>query len=67
MRRRPTRASEVYVARAESSSASAVRLTKDDGAPSKYPALAIGAGGHTALSWQDERHGNPEVYLLTGG
>jgi hypothetical protein len=62
-----TRASEVYIARAESSSgASAVRLTTDDGAPSKYPDLAFGAGGHAALSWQDDRHGNPEVYLFTG-
>ena len=61
-----TRASEVYIARAEASSAGAVRLTKDDGAPSKYPDLAFGAGGHTALSWQDDRHGNPEVYLFTG-
>ena len=28
--------------------------------------LAIGAGGRMALSWQDERDGNVEVYLLTG-
>jgi hypothetical protein len=61
-----TRASEVYIARAEASSAAAVRLTKDDGAPSKYPDLAIAPGGRAALSWQDDRHGNPEVYLLTG-
>jgi hypothetical protein len=62
-----TRASEVYIARAESSSgASAVRLTKDDGAPSKYPSLAIGPGGSTALSWQDDRYGDSEVYLLIG-
>ena len=61
-----TRASEVYIARAEASSSGAVRLTKDDGAPSKYPDLAIGPDGRTALSWQDDRHGNPEVYLLTG-
>jgi hypothetical protein len=61
-----TRASEVYVARADASSAGAVRLTKDDGSPSKYPDLAIGAGGRAALSWQDDRDGNTEVYLLTG-
>jgi hypothetical protein len=60
-----TRASEVYVAKVDGS-ATAVRLTKDDGAPSKYPDLAIGAGGRMALSWQDERDGNVEVYLLTG-
>lgn len=61
-----TRASEVYIARAAASSAGAVRLTKDDGAPSKYPDLAIAPGGRTALSWQDDRDGNQEVYLLTG-
>jgi hypothetical protein len=61
-----SRASEVYVARADGSANSAVRLTKDDGAPSKYPDLAIGAAGRAALSWQDERDGNIEVYLLTG-
>ena len=60
-----TRASEVYIARADASGADPVRLTKDDGAPSKYPDLAIGAGGRTALSWQDNREGNTEVYLLT--
>ena len=60
-----TRASEVYVAKVDGS-ATAVRLTRDDGAPSKYPDLAIGAGGRMALSWQDERDGNVEVYLLTG-
>lgn len=62
-----TRASEVYVARLEGTTATAaVQLTKDDGAPSKYPDLAIGAGGRAALSWQEERDGNVEVYLLTG-
>lgn len=61
-----TRASEVYVAKADASSGGAVLLTKDDGAPSKYPDLAIGVGGRAALSWQDDRDGNPEVYLLTG-
>jgi len=59
-----TRASEVYVVKADAS-AKAIRLTKDDGAPSTYPDLSIGAGGRIALSWQDERDGNVEVYLLT--
>ena len=36
------------------------------GAPSKSPDLALGAGGRAALSWQDDRDGNAEVYLLTG-
>jgi hypothetical protein len=66
-----TRASEVFVARADAEwglrlEPRAVRLTKDDGAPSKYPDLAIGPDGRVALSWQDERDGNVEVYLLTG-
>jgi hypothetical protein len=60
-----TKASEVHIAKVEASSARAVRLTKDDGAPSKYPDLAIGAGGRAALSWQDDRDGNAEVYLVT--
>lgn len=60
-----TRASEVYVAKADAP-ARAIQLTKDDGAPSTYPDLSIGAGGRIALSWQDERDGNVEVYLLTG-
>jgi hypothetical protein len=58
-----TRSSEVYVATADTPGA--IQLTKDDGAPSKYPDLSIGAGGRAALSWQDERDGNVEVYLLT--
>jgi hypothetical protein len=61
-----TRTSEVYVAKLDGSATSAVRLTKDDGAPSKYPDLALGAGGRAALSWQEERDGNVEVYLITG-
>jgi hypothetical protein len=59
-----TRASEVYIARADASGVDPVRLTIDDGAPSKYPDLAIGRGGRAALSWQDDRDGNTEVYLL---
>jgi len=61
-----TRASEVYIARVDGSATNAIRLTKDDGAPSKYPDLALGAGGRAALSWQEERDGNVEVYLITG-
>jgi hypothetical protein len=61
-----TRASELYVAKADGSATTAMRLTKDDGAPSKYPDLALGTGGRTALSWQEERDGNVEVYLITG-
>ena len=61
-----TRASEVYIARADGIAGGAVRLTNDDNAPSKYPDLAIDAAGRAALSWQDERDGNVEVYLITG-
>jgi hypothetical protein len=61
-----TRASEVYVAKADGAAARPIRLTKDDGAPSKYPDMALGAGGRAALSWQEERDGNVEVYLITG-
>ena len=60
-----TRASEVYIARADASGDDPVRLTDDDGAPSKYPDLAIARDGRAALSWQDDRDGNTEVYLLT--
>jgi hypothetical protein len=60
-----TRASEVYIASADSAT-SAIRLTTDDGAASKYPDLSIDPSGRGALSWQDERDGNVEIYLLTG-
>jgi hypothetical protein len=60
-----TRASEVYLARTGESAVTLMRLTKDDGASSKYPDVSIGAGGRAALSWQDERDGNVEVYLLS--
>jgi hypothetical protein len=61
-----TRASELYVVRAEPNGSGGVRLTKDDGAASKYPDLAIGVDGRAALTWYDERDHNAEVYLLTG-
>ncbi len=61
-----TRASEIYAGVLEGSQVTLKTLTTDDGAPSKYPALAIGAEGRAAISWQDERDGNVEVYLLTG-
>jgi hypothetical protein len=61
-----TRASEVYAGVLDGSHVTLKSLTKDDGAPSKYPSLAIAADGRAALSWQDERDGNVEVYLLTG-
>lgn len=42
-----------------------IRLTADDGVPSKYPDVAIGQDG-IALTWFDERDGNTEIYLLVG-
>ena len=61
-----TGASEVYIARADGPATKTYRLTNDDSAPSKYPDLSIAAAGRAALSWQDERDGNVEVYLFTG-
>lgn len=60
-----SRTNEVYVSKVDASPAAPVRLTTDDGAPSKYPDIAIGTGGRVAVSWQDERDGNVEVYLHT--
>lgn len=61
-----TQSSELYLAKADASGTGSVRLTKDDGAASKYPDLAIDGSGRAALTWYDERDGNAEVYLLTG-
>jgi hypothetical protein len=61
-----TGASEVFASVLDGFHVTLKSLTMNDGAPSKYPDLAIGAGGRAALSWQDERDGNVEVYLLTG-
>jgi len=58
-----TRADELFVARVDKSSSRVVRVTADDGRPSKYPDLAVG-GGRVALTWFDERDGNKEVYLF---
>jgi hypothetical protein len=60
-----TRADEVFLARVDKSAASVVRLTDDDGKRSKYPDLTLHRG-RAALTWQDERDGNEEVYLLVG-
>lgn len=60
-----TRANEVYLARIDASSVRVERLTRDDGADSKYPDLRFG-GDRVALTWHDMRDGNDEVYLLVG-
>ncbi len=61
-----TRAEEIFAVDASPDATSpAVRLTADDGAPSKYPDLAL-ARDRLALAWFDERDGNQEVYLAVG-
>ena len=57
-----TRSDEIFMARAGKTSSEIVRLTGDDGVPSKYPDVALG-GTRAALTWYDERDGNQEVYL----
>jgi hypothetical protein len=61
-----TRASELHAARLAGPTVISLELTKDDGAASKYPDLAISSEGRVALTWYDERDGNDEVYLLAG-
>ena len=61
-----TRASELFLARVDGSGAHLARLTKDDGAESKYPDLKISDEGRVALTWYDMRDGNDEVYLFVG-
>ena len=61
-----TRASELFLARVDTSGAHLVRLTRDDGVESKYPDLKTGDEGRVALTWYDMRDGNDEVYLLVG-
>jgi len=61
-----TRASELFLARVDGSGAHVERLTKDDGAESKYPDLKISNEGRVALTWYDMRDGNDEVYLFVG-
>ena len=60
-----TKADELFAARVGKTTSTVTRLTADDGKPSKYPDLAF-QGSRAALSWQDERDGNVEVYLLVG-
>jgi len=56
-----TRAEELFLVRADQAG-KVVRLTDDDGHPSKYPDLVFG-GDSVALTWFDDRDGNQEVYL----
>jgi hypothetical protein len=62
-----TRSSELYIARVDASGVRPPeRLTRDDGATSKYPDLAIDDQGRVAVTWYDMRDGNDEVYLFVG-
>ena len=59
-----TKADEIFAAHAVASP-TVVRLTDDDGKPSKYPDIVFG-GGRAGLTWFDERDGNREVYFWSG-
>jgi hypothetical protein len=61
-----TRSSELFVARVDASGARLKRVTRDDGATSKYPDIAFDDQGRVALTWYDMRDGNDEVYLFVG-
>jgi hypothetical protein len=61
-----TRTSELFIGRVGSAGVSLERLTRDDGAASKYPDLAMDGEGRVALTWYDKRDGNDEVYLYVG-
>jgi hypothetical protein len=54
-----TRSEELFLVRGGSPP---VRLTDDDGVPSKGGDVAL-SGSLAAFTWSDERDGNPEVYL----
>jgi hypothetical protein len=61
-----TRSSELFVARVDASGIRLECVTRDDGATSKYPDLAVDSEGRVALTWYDMRDGNDEVYLFVG-
>jgi hypothetical protein len=61
-----TRASELFLVHLDATGAHPSRLTRDDGAESKYPDLKISDEGRVALTWYDMRDGNDEVYLFVG-
>jgi hypothetical protein len=56
---------ELFAARVAPTAAVVTQLTPADGAPSKYPDVAV-ADGRIALVWQDERDGNQELYFAVG-
>jgi hypothetical protein len=58
-----TRADELFLVDVTPDRASLVRLSADDGVPSKYPDIA--GNDRLAMTWHDERDGNKEIYLLS--
>jgi hypothetical protein len=60
-----TDAEEVFLAALTAAGPKLLRLTADDGFPSKYPDMAI-AGSQFAITWHDERDANQEIYLVQG-
>jgi hypothetical protein len=61
-----TRSSELFLGRAGPDGVSLAPLSRDDGAASRYPDVAIDGDGRVALTWYDMRDGNDEVYLYVG-
>ena len=62
-----TLSNELYVARVDAAGVRGPeRVTRDDGATSKYPDVAFDGEGRVALTWYDMRDGNDEVYLFVG-
>ena len=60
-----TKSEELFLVDAGEAPGTAVRLTPDDGAPSKYPDVAFSAD-RAAVTWFDAKDGNEEVYLFVG-
>jgi hypothetical protein len=60
-----TKAEEVFLVETEEAVDHVVRLTPDDGEPSKYPDVAL-SQGRAAITWFDMKDGNEEVYLTIG-
>jgi hypothetical protein len=61
-----THASELFLGRLDATGVHLERLTRDDGAESKYPDLKVSDEGRVALTWYDMRDGNDEVYVFVG-
>lgn len=57
-----TASEELFVVDVAMRTQRVLRLTPDDGVPSKYPDVAV-AGDRAALTWFDVEDGNEEVYV----